>query len=226
MNTIEQRDHDLAVIWTANQLMLKGSDLCFVITGSYSIEALTGKRTEHGDIDANVFTGSIPAAMNAIPDLLGQKQITDMDFIPYKQTADRIEYDVSCGKPGYERRLEIHVIDGMVTTENRVYVKCPDGRRKSEIDIVNAELKNSKGNMHGFLVKSLAYSVATWAIRLSGTAENQLRPVSSRDIYNFMLLLEQKIILADVYAIMKNHPQMPDGATAENVYFAALSKIG
>ncbi len=230
MSKVEQKDQDITIINHVRRRLSEDSRLCFVVSGSYAIEALT-KRDDipHADIDSNVFTQDSSAAMKAIPDLLSQRHVSDVDFSLYKLTSDRIEYDVQtniecpdCPKS----RLEIHVISAKSIEGKTVILNDPNNERLSQVDLVKAELVDSRGNPSKILVKSLAYSVATWALRISDAAKNQLRPVRQSDIDSFILLLEQGADSVDVIKAMENHPQMPQDVDAHDIYQSALIRVG
>ncbi len=230
MSKVEQKDLDITIINHVRRRLSEDSRLCFVVSGSYAIEALTRSDSiTHSDIDSNVFTQDSSAAMKAIPALLSRRHVSDVDFSLYKLTSDRIEYDVQANVECPEcpkSRLEIHVLSAKSIEEMCVILDDSAHNRLARVDLTETELADSAGNSSKILVKSLAYSVATWALRISDAAQNQLRPVRQSDIDSFMLLLEQGTDSVDVIKAMENHPQMPMGANAQEIYQSALTKVG
>ena len=67
--TPNQRDTDIQIASEVSALVGTECDF-FVLTGSYSIDALTGADVKHNDIDANVFTTDIPTALGRTAALL------------------------------------------------------------------------------------------------------------------------------------------------------------
>lgn len=230
MSKIEQRDQNIMIINQVSCRLSEDPRLRFVVSGSYSIEVLTHQDgIVHNDIDSDVFTEDLPIAIAAIPSLLSQQNILGMDFSLYKLTSDRIEYDVQTNVENADcpkSRLEIHVIGAESVEGASIILRDSRSQRLSRVDLVESKLVDSKGNSSIIIVKSLAYSVASWALRISDAAQNQLRPVRQSDIDNFLLLLKQKVNIVEVLIAMENHPQMPRGVNAQDIYQSALIKVG
>ncbi len=230
MNRVEQKDRDILIIDQVQNRLSEDTMLRFVISGSYSIESLTHQHCiAHNDIDSDVFTEDISTTMAIIPALLVRRHTTDIDFSLYKITSDRIEYDVSTNQETPDcpkSRLEIHVIPAYKIEKKSIILNDSNGQRLFKVDLTEAELIDSTGKSSKILVKSLAYSIATWALRISDAAQNQLRPVKQSDIESFLMLLNQRFKLTEVLAAMESHPQMPVGAIAQEIYISALIKAG
>ena len=59
--TPSQRDTDIRIASELSESIETDNDNdFFVLTGSYSIDALTGADIKHNDIDANIFTKDLP----------------------------------------------------------------------------------------------------------------------------------------------------------------------
>ena len=220
MISTEQRDNDIRTLAEVNGALSPLRNMSFLVTGSYAIEALTHAPVDHGDMDANVFAPDLPQARAATLELLN----TAHDLRPYKQTSDRLEYDIQPSTQSVDpRRLEIHLVQAQadLVQPNTYVLANPNSRKIFQISLVDAWLKDSKGRDHFFKVKSLAYSLATWAIRISGLAQNQLRPVRDSDLELFKLLLSQTFTLAEVNSAIEHHPQTPENIRPEKIFQTA-----
>ena len=86
----KEKDSDIHLLANISKKISRVNGIKFVLTGSYAIEALTGQETYHEDIDANILTDdindSLPKVANKISHMSGLKV--------YKQTQNRLEYDV------------------------------------------------------------------------------------------------------------------------------------
>jgi hypothetical protein len=67
--TPSQRDTDIRIASELSRSIETNDDF-FVLTGSYSIDALTGADVKHNDIDANIFTIDLPVALGRVATLL------------------------------------------------------------------------------------------------------------------------------------------------------------
>ncbi|MBI2008082.1 hypothetical protein HYS82_00295 [Candidatus Amesbacteria bacterium] len=176
-------------------------------------------------MDTNIFTPDLPGAKAAALASLNDIQLSVGNLQLYKQTPDRLEYDVQAiTQLADPRRLEIHLIKAVPESEAQpdTYTMTDSkNRRVSRVNLVNAQLKDSTGKEYLFKVKSLAYTIATWAIRISGVAQNQLRPVRESDLYFFNLLLAQGFTPTEVYSAIKHHPQRSENKRPEEVLQAA-----
>lgn len=86
--TPSQRDIDIQIASELSESIETNDDF-FVLTGSYSIDALTGANVKHNDIDANIFTKDLPMALGRVVTLLQ----TRTDGIQLtRQKNNRLEY--------------------------------------------------------------------------------------------------------------------------------------
>lgn len=222
MISVEQRDSDIHTLAAVNKVLSQSRKMRFLISGSYALEALTQAPIDHGDMDTNIFTPDIPEAKVIAQALLSQPILPLGLLLPYKQTPDRLEYDVKATNQVVDyRRLEIHLVEALQGPEEHsdTYVLTDSKNHKvSQVNLVDAGLRDSLGHEYLFKVKSLAYSLATWALRISGVVKNQLRPVRDTDLESFSLLLTQDFSLAEVNLAMVHHPQMPENTRPEEVF--------
>lgn len=204
MFTKEQRDADIHTLSAVNTKLGVNSDLRFVVTGSWSFEALTQAPLDHEDMDGNVIGSNSSLALERTAELMDGFKKGQGNFKLFKRTGDRLEYDIE------DRRLEIQFVE--------------DGTHK--IPTATVQLRDSRNEVFDFLVKSLPYTIATWAIRLSGAAIDQKRAVRPTDIEAFKLLLTTKYDLDAVIYAMQDHPQMPKGIQGKEIFKRSLAIAG
>ncbi len=184
-------DIDLYILSKIRTLIEISCNALFVLTGSYALEALTGDDLIHEDIDSNILCVDIPKSMELV-----SKHIFDTfpkEAFLMVRTADRLEYNLDFGKI---RTLEMQfvkmkepfllqkTVNFMILAKNSDWVELPT---------VFEPLYSSFGEKSYFRVKSLPYSIATWAIRISGNAANPKRQIKQKDLIGFKLLLKKKI---------------------------------
>jgi len=211
-----------------------GLDL--IVTGSHAMALLTGADIAHNDIDTNVYGYGSPE--NIIPKISASFLLSITGFgikvTEVPQTGNKLYYDLYYLKHDDDkstvRRLEICVFE---ITEREIK---SDGKgiiykivSNGEMVQVPTDISSIKSNnyIYSFRVKSLPYSIATWAIRCSGCAENQRRILLDRDLQHLSLLLKagNNIDLQKIYQVMVTHPQFPPGVLAETVYLRALETL-
>jgi len=206
---VASREKDLDIHLLANISKKIGmvNSAKFILTGSYAIEALTGKKTYHEDIDANILTGDIKDSLPKVANKMSQ--IYGLSI--YKQTESRLEYDVlpNTDRVGIKKlEFQFHKID-----------------QKNNIPTVFAPLTDSKGKDFLFRVKSLPYVIATWSIRISGLATNPLRELKASDLEQFKLLLSCNHNVDDVLRLITEHPQTPNGVNAVHIFEQSINKL-
>jgi hypothetical protein len=225
MISTEQRDHDIHTLAAVNNIFSRFKNMRFLVSGSYAIEALTHAPIDHGDMDTNIFTPNLPNTKIVAIALLDNILLSTGILQPYKQISDRLEYDViTTIKSEIPRKLEIHLIEALAesATQSDTFILTTSKSHKiSQVNLVDVSLKDSTGKGHFFKVKSLAYSLATWAIRISGLAKNQLRPVRDSDLECFELLLSQEFSSEEVSFAIEHHPQVPENAKSEEIFQVA-----
>lgn len=203
---ISQRDIDIRVATEIALVFNNNPDDYFILTGSYSIEALTHRKVSHNDIDANIFTTEIPRA-------LAETSLKLYTLKLIKQTDSRLEYLIYTPAP---RKLELQfvkIVDIIGDMPNTEFALADKGK----VPITSEILKDSSGTEFSFPVKTLSYAIATWALRISNIASLQKREIRMTDINHFVFLLSTPHETADVITAITNHPQMPDNYTAEQV---------
>lgn len=208
LQTGKERDIDIYTLSSINSIINAAPGMLFILTGSYAIEALTGNKMVHNDMDANIFTANIgqdlPRAAVLIDELGGPKNRLHLA----KKTADRLEY---LTRPNSKqippRGLEIQFVESVM------------------VPTILAKLADSSGNEFVFRVKSLPYLIATWAIRISGSAYDPKRPVRDSDLEHLKLLLTGKYNHNDIISAMRHHPQMPKNISEEKVFDQALTVL-
>lgn len=188
------RDLDLQTLKSVSQSLLGDSKSKFVVTGSYAIEALTQKRIFHNDIDANILTPN---------GRFDWDKILKQGYKPTSMSDSLLEFEVFSQYAN--RKVEINVIRG-------------------DVPLVRKSILDSKGNEIFFYVKSLDYSIATWAIRISGFGSNKKREVRGSDIDNLKLLLGMEYSIDKVKTAMLSHPQYPPNIDPSIIFDAALKR--
>jgi len=193
----------------------------FVVTGSYAVEALTGVPLSHNDMDSNVFTKNMWRDLPQIATQLGEQE----NFVLFTRTVDRLEYDVrNKSDLVTPRRLEIQFVEIADVIREDSFKFVLRGSKHS-VPTVKAPLIDSTGQESFLLVKSLPYQIATWAIRISGVAENPKREVRDTDLDHLRLLLTGDFTQEDIISIMNRHPQMPKDGDPNKTLTAALNLL-
>lgn len=203
----KEKDADIHLLADIDNKLKRIRGTKFILTGSYAVEALTGQKTFHEDIDANILTNDISKTLPRVD--LKIKQISGLEV--YKKTPDRLEYDVL---PSIDR-----------TSIKKLEFQFHKYSKESNVPTVLASLTDSKGIDFPFRAKSLPYVIATWSIRISGLATNQLRKVKQSDLDQFKLLLSCKHNVDDVLSLITKHPQTPNGINARSIFEQSISKL-
>ena len=208
-----ERDFDIHTLaHVSNFVDCIGSN--FVVTGSYAVEALTNTPLVHGDMDGNVFTDDMGRDLPLIATQFEKQG----NFVLQKRTDNRLEYDVGLEADiTTPRRLEIQFVEiDNVERDGGLEFKLK-GQSNHSVPTVSVPFKDSNGHESLLRVKSLPYLIATWAIRISGSAQNSKRPVRGSDLDHLRLLLTGDYEYEDVISAMNKHPQMSSDLTENNV---------
>jgi hypothetical protein len=219
------REHDLSIAASARDAIDSKQDF-FVLTGSYSIEALTkGEEVSHNDIDANVFTNDIPRSMaRAGLVLAGGALLNAMRVENVKP--NRLEYAIETEKGTRDLEIQFIEYDNAVITNEEIRFRLNSKSGKEIIvPTVLATLDVNAAAEEEFRVKSLEFAVATWALRISGLALSQKRPVRQTDIDHFVFLAQASHSNEGVIESMRLHPQMPENESPRRVFEIALEKV-
>lgn len=92
MTNYNQRDSSIKAARTIKQCVDERTPHTLILTGSYSIDALTGGNVTHNDIDTNVFFyAANSGAVDDTAGLLGGSLPINKIL---KQTTDRLEYEI------------------------------------------------------------------------------------------------------------------------------------
>lgn len=229
MTLLLRRDGDIVAIRIVDLFAQTVPHTYAIVTGSYAIEALTGAVVSHVDIDINIFSKDAPDALLHIRGLIERGNDFGVDFVLFKQTPDRLEYDAIYDKhSNVVSRFEIKFVEAHLCVdgqESEFEVRSVDGNL-FRIPTKVALLVDSFGRGHEFCVKSLEYLIATWALRISGYAKKQVRSVRSVDKQHFELLLNCDYKRHEVLRMIEQHPQMPSDITGELVFRQALLQVG
>jgi hypothetical protein len=218
-----ERDSDIHVLSTIQAKVNSIPGAGFVLTGSYATEALTGVVSHHDDMDANVFTSNLSRDISKVAEA-----ISGVDRVrKYKRTTDRLEYDVQFTSGDVTKKLELQFIDTIDQISNcsGEFTLKSDGERPIKVPVSSISLRDSMGMNFSFLVKSLPYANATWAIRISGYAVNPKRPVRESDLKQFILLLKATHETDAVIAAIKAHPQTPAGIPENQILTQAINIV-
>lgn len=212
--TPSQRDTDIRIASKLSESIEANSDF-FVLTGSYSIDALTGADVKHNDIDANIFTKDLPMALGRIAALL-QARTDDMRLT--KRTNTRLEYLRSHRYGSTQIEMQFVQYDDLKQNADSFDFILPHkANHESVVPIVRAGLRETDGHEHSFFVKSLPFAIGTWALRISGIALDQKREVRESDIRHFAFLAAMPHDKAETLNAIQHHPQMPDNHSAADI---------
>lgn len=212
--TPNQRDIDIRIASELSESIEDNSDF-FVLTGSYSIDALTGADVKHNDIDANIFTKDLPVALGRVVALL--QACTD-DMRLAKRTDTRLEYLRSHRHGSTQVEMQFVQYDGLKRKAEGFDLTLPhNSDHESIVPIVRAGLRETDGHEHSFYVKSLPFAIGTWALRISGVALNQKREVRDSDIRHFAFLTATPHDRKETLNAIQHHPQMPDNHSAADI---------
>jgi len=105
------------------------------------------------------------------------------------------------------------------------FVLKPDEGKCARVPTVTFPLLDSYGRENLFRIKSLPYAIATWAIRISGFAKNQKRSIEDRDLNHLRLLLNAGYDEEEVIRAINNHPQAPNGLSANYILDKARQTV-
>lgn len=219
---INQRDTDLKTINLINKEIGAIPKAHFILTGSYSIEALTGVLLEHEDIDANILSSDTIQLKAAL-----RKKIPELELIKYrlqgvKETPDRLEFNLNSS--GFELSF-FEITSDQEEKDVLRYTIKGGAKGVFRIPTVLTSLRDSHNNKYVFRVKSLSYAIATWLIRISGVLYEQKRPVRNSDFEHLSLLLAQRYKEEDILEAMRFHPQMPHQTSEKEIFCQAFSVL-
>jgi len=223
----KERDREIHALSVVSAT-INAPGMYFILTGSYATEALTGKRLQHDDMDANIFTTDLTRDLPRAALLIEKLEVPGNSFDLYIKTADRLEYDLWLASEGVApRRLEIQFVEITDVSGDQQLEFCLKSKKKGLVRVptVLVPLKDSDANEFIFRVKSLPYTIATWAIRISGFAYSSKRPVRHSDLEQFKLLLTSGYNHNDVLSVIKHHPQMPKGIPESLIFEQALTVL-
>lgn len=216
-----ERDADLHLLAAVKSGLGIFPDIQLVVTGSYAIEALTGIRLYHNDIDVNIFMPSLAQGLDRARAVIREIKTGRGQLALYKQTDDRLEFVA-----GTNRMFEAQFIEGTRSKDEPMEFVVRGEGRSYKIPTTPISLRDSEGREYQFQVKSLAYAIATWSIRASGLASYQKRELCGSDLDCLAGLLTLKYDHAEVLSAMKHHPQMPSGLTEDEVFAKSLAALG
>lgn len=207
MTTERERDTALAITKNLANAMEKHGT--FVLTGSYSIDALTKGNIHHNDIDANLFVTGISVDRTREIDAAIFQEMEVVERTLWQ--SDRLEYIINSN--ARQETAELQLVEyskkiHRVGDDVLVLSGANEAGNEIRVPLSTVELMDSREKVYEFKVKSLSYAIATWAIRISGIINYQKRPVRQTDIDHFAVLLNQSYDLQDVYSAIDHHPQM------------------
>lgn len=197
----------------------------FILTGSYSIDLLTGTEIKHNDIDANVFTDSKEGSIGRVALLLGShKSLTKI-----LHTDSRLEYSYVDGDRTSELELQfVQYTDAVVHRDRTDFILHSQETDRSVIVPTvfrSVDIARTSGESYSFQVKSIEFAIATWALRISGVALSQKRQVRQTDIDHFVYLIDTPHDNDVVNFSIEHHPQMPHFIDPSLVLSRALSYV-
>jgi hypothetical protein len=209
LTNYNQRDSSITAARTIKQCIDEQTPHTLVLTGSYSIDALTGGDVAHNDIDTNIFFyAEDDGVVDDIAGLLGSNLPINKIL---KQTTDRLEYEIITDSGLEIAEFQFISYDAHIAKkglEKFILSGKNEIGHNIEVPVTEASLIDSQGKPEAFRVKTLDYAIATWAIRISGIINVQKRPVRQTDIDHFVFLYSQPHSTDMLYKTMLNHPQM------------------
>lgn len=183
-----------------------------IVTGSCAIDSLTGVKLVHEDMDANILSSSGSSDIPKVASIIQEHGLQGFSFSCHRATADRLEYDVTAPPYGKPKRLEFKFIkfSGSSQDDHGVHFQVP-GQIGIEYSIPTVLVSSRTSSGTDILIrsKSLDYMIATWALRISGFAQNALRPVRQSDIMQLRLLLAAHYDSTSVEKAIATHVQAP-----------------
>lgn len=188
----------------------------FVLTGSYSIDILTGADIIHNDIDANVFTDDVSRSLGRAALLFKRLPLT-------RQTDSRLEYLVPHDAGETQVELQFVQYDRAEPTPAGWDFYLPGRVHPSVIVPVVHGAVEVDGLSYDFLIKSLPFAIGTWALRISGVAMDQKREVRQTDLDHFLHLAARQYDSGDVMRAMVHHPQAPTDYDVTRTLDAAIA---
>lgn len=219
------RDYDLSIARAVRDAISSRDDH-FVLTGSYSIEALTKGDVIHNDIDGNVFTRDIPRSMARVGLALASESVLPSAEKKDDSKSNRLEYEIVTNEGVRDLELQFVQYDDVVSSDEGLRFTLPDDSdRKVVIPTVTETLGLHKGGEEEFRVKSISFAIATWALRISGIALSQKRSVRQSDIDHFAFLAQAPHKPSMVAEAMRHHPQMPTAVSPERALELAIRRI-
>ena len=215
-----QRDVDLILAADTQSAISADEGNFFILTGSYSIEAVTkNPHITHNDVDVNIFTADIAKALSDT-----RKRLKQLNATLVKQTDSRLEYQRD------RSLIELQFLTYTSLRQHETGIEFTmTGLNNSPASIPTTHeiLRNSGMETYEFRVKSLAFAIGTWALRISGVAESQKRRVRQSDIDHFIFLIESPYNRYAVIDAISQHPQIPNSylGKPENVLETALTIV-
>jgi hypothetical protein len=216
---LRARDIDLKALSVINCQLDTVEDMQLVVTGSYAIEALTGNLLNHADIDVNIFTPDPSSNIPKLTSILEGISTPGLKLQFFRKVKNILEYNVLSERAD-SRRLEMQFVNVVPIGQSGLDFRLAEN---GIIPTVLAPLKDSIGRERLFRVKSLPYSIATWAIRISGVAKTPKREVRESDLEYFKMLLSNSFRKEDVLVAISQHPQMPANRLGSEVLGQAVN---
>lgn len=223
--TYSPREADLQIAARiANKIDTHKEDR-FILTGSYSIDLLTGSEVKHNDIDANIFTNNIQRSIARVALLLK----ADDNLMPILDTNNRLEFSYTDRARASKLELQFIEYANAIENHNGTDFILPKNGTDHEI-IVPTIIQKTRINSiteetYEFSIKSLPYAIATWALRVSGVALSQKRQVRQTDIDHFVYLINTPHDDEAIKDAIRHHPQMPRGADVDNIINIASNYV-
>lgn len=199
-----RRDKDLALASEFGGLFNPSDGDFFVLTGSYAIEAVTNNpKIEHNDIDVNIFTADRKKSL-----LVASRRLGRLNIDLARSTESRLEYS----KEGSLIELQfVQYVAAYQTGDGVNFRVALNQDNEATVPTVEATLRNTDLEDYRFRVKTLPFAIGTWALRISGFAQDQKRTVRQSDVDHFALLVQSTYDRSQVVEAISHHPQMPPG---------------
>ena len=195
----------------------------FVLTGSYSLELLTGSELKHNDIDANIFTENVKHSVGRIALLFED----DKRFTNTLINDSRLEYRYDAfGRIG-DLELQFHQYRDAIENDGTVNFILPSHQDGREVIVptimTTADIGLRYEDEYLFRLKTLEFAIATWALRITGFASHQKRSVRQSDVDHFIHLMRTPYDTDEVIFSLEHHPQMPQSCESQRVLDEAFA---
>lgn len=231
MSTETTKDFDISILSAVKQEVSTHA-MHLIVTGGHAIAALTGEYLVNpNDMDTNIYSERENKQALGITHQFINDTFRHMGLSPIViMSDDRLVYKIPFQDSNGLRDLEIEFYrisdvcdqDGLLK-----YSLVGKNGQVFQVPTTLAVLQDSNSTDHEFRVKSLQYAVATWMLRISGSALNPKREIRESDLIQLGQLLRvlKKEDYEKVLLEIRQHPQFPIEEDEVKIFKNALSVL-